>query len=169
MTTITLYIIKADGYVLAVDKIVTESLKKGPLVYVTASKPYVWLKRHLSGMGIDESRVFFIDCSTGKADDKTRAEPSNVLSLDGPQNLTSLSIAIGKAITRVSPNGTLFLDSLSVLSLYNDVGTVSKFANFLFTRLRSLEVSAVVLGIEVPSGMLLIDEISALADEVKRA
>ncbi len=168
MASIILYIIKSETYLRTVDGIIAASLKKGPLVYVNASKPYSWMKRHLGEVGIDESRVFFIDCSGSRADGKPRVEPSNVLFLEGPQNLTSLSIAIGKAIERVSPNGALFLDSLTVLALYNDAGTVSKFANFIFTRLRSLDVSGVILGIEVPSGTLLIEEISALADEVKR-
>ena len=51
-------------------------------------------------------------------------------------------------LKKSTDRGFLFFDSLSTLLLYNETKTVAKFAHFLVTRLRILELDGIVFAVE---------------------
>ena len=119
-------------------------------VYLTVNKPYRQLVEGLSKVGVNVDNIYFIDCITKVAGE----EPSSnqqIIFAGSPGNLTLMGMAINQASMRLkktSDRGFLFFDSLSTLLLYNETKTVAKFAHFLVTRLRILELDGIVFAVE---------------------
>jgi len=119
-------------------------------VYLTVNKPYKQLIQGLSKIGVDTDKILFIDCITKLAVD----EPSpneKIIFAGSPGNLTQMGMAINQASMKLKESnerGFLFFDSMSTLLLYNETKTVAKFAHFLVTRLRVLELDGIVFAVE---------------------
>jgi hypothetical protein len=92
----------------------------------------------------------------------------NCVFIESPQNLTSISIAISEAVKGLEGKKVLFLDSLSVMLIYNDANTLGKFSSFLLNKMRVSDVDAVVLALGSDMDSKLIKQIEAIVDEVRK-
>ncbi len=121
---------------------------KLPGVYITVNKPYTTIKKILQDNGIDPGKMHFIDCIT-KISGGEMADSGEVLYLDSPENLTGIGVAMGEAM-RSLPEGDkfLFMDSLSTLLLYRNMGTVAKFSHFLTGRMRTWGLKGILMAVE---------------------
>ncbi len=170
-TDIALVIADADDYV-AVNKQILEHLVGGEGlagIYVTVNKPYSTVVKTLEDAGIDTADIFFIDAISEDTGADIEDAP-NVVFLESPQGLTSLSIAISEAVENL-PEGRkfVFLDSLSTLAIYNDMDTVSQFAHFLTGKMRSWNVAGTIVSLESESDADLINAVSQFCDHVIRS
>lgn len=119
-------------------------------VYLTVNKPYRQVVDGLTKLGVNIDHIFFIDCIT-KVAGVNPTSSQQIIFAGSPGNLTSMGMAINQASMRLKKStdrGFLFFDSLSTLLLYNETKTVAKFAHFLVTRLRILELDGVVFAVE---------------------
>lgn len=138
---------------------------KLPGVYITVNKPYDTIKRVLDESGVDTQKIFFIDCITKLAGGECKAK--NVLCLDTPQNLTGLGVAMGEAIRSIPDKDKfLFMDSLSTLLLYHNMGTVSKFSHFLTGRMRVWGLRGILMAVEKETDPKFTDQLSQFCDTV---
>jgi hypothetical protein len=128
--------------------------------YLSLNKPYNYLKKCLEAKGIDEKRLFFIDCVTRK---ETTA--NNCIFLHTQQSLMNISISISRVFKQSKPD-FLILDSLNTLVLYNGSGPALKFAHFLVTRLREHKVQGILLVVAEEKNSNVVNELSQLCDKV---
>lgn len=167
MSRVVLYTVPSEEYVKNVKNVLREAAADHTVIYVTTNKPYTQLVKTLDDAGIDTENVFFIDCISKHLGEKPEAE--NCLLLDGPQQLTDLSIAIKESLKQLpEENRVLFFDSLSVLLMYNDAASIGKFASFIINKMRSLDVDTVMLALEEDTDNNIISKVQSFVDEVQR-
>ena len=167
MTSIILHLLDSAKYIEGVIKIFKTVPKSRSVIYVTTNKPYSVITSVFKKKGIKTDKIFFVDCISKHLKESGK-EPSNCIFIESPQNLTAISIAITKLLAGLSGPKMLFFDSLSILLIYNDSKTISKFSNFLFNKMRSFDVDSVMIALESDEGKDVIRQIASFADEVKK-
>jgi len=143
----TLLSVKADNMAHAVVELIKlMSKKSSPGIYVNGSITSDILSQRLAKLKIPTSNIFFVDFATrlGK-----RLEENNFFFSGGPEEMTSLAIALDKALRKVEgkKNAFLIFDSLSSLLAYHSEQTVEKFVHFLATEIRERKLNAVMVAI----------------------
>ncbi len=84
-----------------------------------------------------------------------------------PQALTNISIALTSAIESLPKDNDklLILDTLSTLMLYNEAGTVTRFAHVLTEKLRAWGVKSVILTLEEETDKKIIAQLGQFCDK----
>lgn len=115
--------------------LLVRSLKNSGII-VLASKPH-----HLVGNKIERAcgvhSCLFLDTISESDSEKVIYLPA--------ENLTALSIAINQAQQSFSGKVTVVFDSITNLSIKNDVSVLMKFFSFLLTRVREWGVDLVLV------------------------
>ena len=166
MVKAVLKILKAENYFRDILEILKKETKTKRVIYVTTNKPYSHISNLLKENKISENNLFFIDCISKKVLPKIE-ETTNCIYLESPQLLTGISIAINESIKGIKGEKILLLDSLSVLMLYNNMETVSKFSNFLINKMRLYSVDTIILALESDSEKDILDQIKQMVDEIQ--
>lgn len=168
MVKLILNIIDSEKYFQGV----VGTLKKDSLgknvIYVTTNKPYSVLNSTFKAKGVKTNKFFFIDCISEHLHEKTPQDLENCVFIESPQSLTSISIAISEAVKHIEGKKILFLDSLSVMLIYNDTNTLGKFSSFLLNKMRASDVDAIVLALASDSDSKIIKQIESIVDEVRK-
>ena len=135
-------------------------------VYVTVAKPYNTIMNILNKNGIKTDRIFFIDCVTSLSTSESLLRAGNCVFCQ-PQALTNISIALTSAIESLPKDNDklLILDTLSTLMLYNEAGTVTRFAHVLTGKLRASGVKSVILTLEEETDKKIIAQLGQFCDK----
>ena len=135
-------------------------------VYVTVAKPYNTIMNILNKNGIKTERIFFIDCVTSLSTSSSVMRAGNCVFCQ-PQALTNISIALTNAIESLPKDNDklLILDTLSTLMLYNETGTVTRFAHVLTGKLRASGVKSVILTLEEETDKKIIAQLGQFCDK----
>jgi len=137
-----------------------------PGIYVTVNKPYTTITRLLEENDIDPGRVFFID-AISKDMDTDREDADNVIFIESPQRLTDISIVMTDAVQGMNDRERfVFFDSMSILTIYNDSKTVTKFAHYLTGKMRKWNVAGVIISVEDEMNDELISHLTQFCDNV---
>ena len=165
---VVLIVVSAEDYARANGEILKVLANEDnlPGLYITVNKPYITMKRSLEENGVRTERIFFIDCITKTAGGMSE-DDKNVLYLDSPQNLTGLGMAMGEALSNM-PAGDkfLFMDSLSTLLLYHNIGTVAKFSHFLTSKMRVWGLRGILMSVEKETDPEFANQLSQFCDAV---
>lgn len=169
MVKTVLFILPSEQYFKCVLSILKKEVKKEKVIYVTTNKPCNHLMNLFKEEGINARNIFFIDCISKqvKAKEKEK-EPENCLFLESPQQITGLSLAINQAIKLMPSEKMVFFDSLSALLIYNNESVIGKFSNFIINRMRSENISTVMIVLESDMDKKIIKTIESFVDEVKK-
>ena len=124
-------------------------------VYLTVNKPYATLVGQFGKAKIRTDGMFFIDAVTKMVGGVSKPS-ENFLTIDSPQFLTEMSIAISQAMAAL-PDGEKYfvLDSVSSLLIYNNAGTVARFLHFLTGKLREWGARGVLFAVDTEVKELL--------------
>lgn len=133
-------------------------------VYVTVNRPYGSLIKVLEENKIDTKKIFFIDSITPVSTGTQRID--NVVFIGSPRGLTNISITASTALNSL-PKGKrlLFLDSLSTFSVYNDTGSVTKFAHFLVNRMREWNITGAIISLEKETDENMLAQLVQICDK----
>ena len=131
-------------------------------IYITLNTPYKQLLVDLKSHGIDISRLYFID-GISKTGGKI-INSDNCTFLEGPQSLTELSIAITTACNTKSFD-FLFFDSLSTITMYNDLKTSEKFSQYIINKLRNLDINAIIISLNEKGSLEVINVVSQFCNK----
>ncbi|MDD5133006.1 MAG: ATPase domain-containing protein [Candidatus Nanoarchaeia archaeon] len=131
-------------------------------VYVTVNKPYDSLIKILEKYNINTKKIFIIDAITPTS----AKNKENAIFIGNPKELTSISISSTSAIKSIPGEKVFFFDSLSTLLIYNDSGSVTKFAHFLVNKMKSLDVSGVIISLEKEMDPKMLSQLSQFVDKV---
>jgi len=167
---IILFVTDSEKYIetnMAILKIFLNE-KKYSGIYITVNRPYITLVEFLKKNQIKLDNIFFIDCITKTGGGRPEIT-EDCLYLTSPHNLTELGIALTQAMDAMKgkPGKFLFLDSLSMMAIYNSFTTLAQFSHFLTTRIRLSKLKAgilISLEKEVDEKLLLI--LKELCDKV---
>lgn len=118
--------------------------KKG--VYVTASRPYMFMLREMQKRGVNIDNLVFIDCISCMAGEHTFRECDYV---ENPAALDEISMHIASLLDKIQSNEKfLIIDSLSTLLIYSSANLVKDFLTFLINKLRRDGIDCIILIIE---------------------
>lgn len=137
-----------------------------PGIYVTSSRPYSSLVAVLEKNKIGMNRLFFIDM-VSLSSSSASLKAKNCLFMESPRALTELSIALSQAVDAIHMEDKfVYLDSLSTLLIYNEVGTVKRFVHFLTGKMRLWGVKGIVISLEKETSPELLDQLTQFVDKV---
>jgi KaiC/GvpD/RAD55 family RecA-like ATPase len=162
-----LFVVSPENYglvcTLIADYLTRELRLEG--IYITLNTGYSKATDTMKKKGIDTAKLFFVDAvskSTGKT-----IKSDNCSLVEGPQSLTELSMAI--ATTAASGKYSfLVMDSINVLLLYNDLKTTEKFSHYLISRMRSINMGAIILSVQDETVDKMISTVSQFCDGIVR-
>ncbi|MBU0532567.1 hypothetical protein KKB44_03675 [Candidatus Micrarchaeota archaeon] len=98
-----------------------------------------------STIGIDVSKVYFIDCYSATLGQK-KESTENITVIDGPSALNDISLALNEAIKRSSGKRMrVVFDTLSTFILYNSQDSMRKFLSVIAGRLKSANATTLYL------------------------
>ena len=138
-----------------------QSLKKSGKnsIVILSSKPYYLIKDQLKKACTKKKCLFF--------DTLSQSSEEDVLYLPA-ENLTALSIAINQAQQSFSGKVTIIFDSITNLSIKNDVSILIKFFSFILYRTKDWDVDLVFVLSEEGIDEKLLSIIKQSADKVER-
>ena len=144
-------------------------------IYITVNRPFSTLVNIMEKKGIDTDKIFFIDCITKMIPSprgislvprKKFEVKKNCIFIPSPARLTEIGLALSEALSGMKHPKTkfLYLDSLSTLSIYNDLSTIAKFVHFLTTRIRLFGVVGLIMCVEKKMDNKLFNILSEVCD-----
>lgn len=129
---------------------VVETLTKNGFsgIYVTLNRPHVSVLESFRKKGINDEKVYFIDCVTSSVHHITHFKEARVLYADSPRDLGKdgvISRAVEYYIASVPGKKFVLIDALRTMLLYNEEAIVVDFIKDLVERLSAYGVKLVVL------------------------
>ena len=139
--------------------------EKNSCVYVSVNRAYSTLMNLIKKNKINTDKLFVIDAITPPS--VQTKDVSNAIFIGNPRGLTDISISANSAVKNL-PKGDrmLFFDSLSTLLIYNDIGSVTKFAHFLINKMKEWSISGVIISLEKETDAKLSSQLSQFVDKV---
>ncbi|HLD33730.1 MAG TPA: ATPase domain-containing protein [Candidatus Nanoarchaeia archaeon] len=128
--------------------------------YVSVNHPYPSLLRQIQQAGVDDTKLFFIDCVSSRTGDE-----DNVVYLKSIESLTNLSISL-EPLYKHQDISFILIDSLDAFTIYHDSTTVIKFCRAMIERIREHEMCGVMVGLHEDTDRWIIDELSLVCDTV---
>lgn len=134
-------------------------------IYVSVNRTYSTLMGLIKKNKINSSKLFIVDAISPQSSQVKDAD--NAIFLGNPRGLTDISISASSAIENLPEgNRMLFFDSLSTLLIYNDAGSVAKFAHFLINKMKEWKISGVIISLEKETDSKLSSQLSQFVDKV---
>ena len=161
-----LYILKPQEYVSDSIRILKDLTREHVVIYVTSNKPYSSAVKLFKSESVSTDNMFFIDCISKRVGEPPDEGINNVVMLESPENLTSLSIAITESINKIEGKKALFMDSLSTLALFNDVKVLEKFSQYIINKMSLMDCEMAILTLEDDTNKTIIDLVSSIVDKV---
>jgi KaiC/GvpD/RAD55 family RecA-like ATPase len=139
------YLVPSRSHKTAIERFLVSTCKRyKALCYATVTKPYDTLVKDFAAGNIPHQNMLFIDAITKHAGKKGSDEAANCIHVNSPSALTSLSLAIEKAI-ETKKFDVLVFDSISGLLVYNKKEIVCRFINDLIAKVRKVGVTCVLI------------------------
>lgn len=132
-----------------------------PLLYVSLNKPHDIVKQAFEKIGIDTSKIFFIDC-LAKSSSLTPTQ-THVVHVENPAELTSLEIAISEFLDKIEGEKSVVIDALATLLIYNNEELTIKFAKSV---LHKAQESRVVIFTPSAKGTDFVQKVGAFFGEL---
>ena len=134
-------------------------------VYLTSARPYGYMVKKFKEYNINNENLFFIDAISGMVG-KSPGEDGRCVFIENPTALEEIGMWTNTLMDRIEvENKFLIVDSLSTMLIYNDVGALKEFSQFLINRLRLAGVSGIFTSIEMEIQMDFYGMMVALCDK----
>jgi hypothetical protein len=137
--TIRLVASGSDDHARAVATHIKAMQAHGPVLFVTADRPYSSWDPTLTAAAVDRSRLCVIDVVSGMGGVLPAVRPDNVVFLPSPTLLEMVVLRIEQGCQR-SKATHVVVDSLNTFALYNGLAPVQAFAHYLINRARDAGV-----------------------------
>jgi KaiC/GvpD/RAD55 family RecA-like ATPase len=136
-------------------------------VYIALSKGYEDMLKIFKKNKIPVDNIYFVD-GISKLYGEKRTSTKNCMFVSGPLNIEEISTAIYEILPQLGKKKKfVFLDSVSVLNIYNNLPRTMRFSKFLTSTMKKMEVDGIMVSIsEGIANKKLVKELSILCDEV---
>ena len=132
-------------------------------IYITLNKPSTTLVKLFQAKEIDTEKIYFVDC-IGAEGEGTQRMGKSVIKVS-PANLTGISLATNEMIQSIQGDKFIFFDGITVLLVYNSLGSTEKFAHFIATRIRSFNIRGVLMNVIDEGGKPLLSLVEKICDQ----
>ncbi len=133
-------------------------------IILSASRPYSNLMELYAKNGIASKKVFVIDCVTKKSRETQGLE--NALCVETTSDLTTISLALQKALDKTAGKRFLFMDSITTFLIYNEPRNFARFVHFALTKARLNAVSGILVSLTEGTDPEVRAEIAQLCDKI---
>ena len=149
-------------------EVISKAEKAGyKIIVITTNFPSSILEKLYTQRGINTEDIFYIDAVSAHSLGKSPEEDGKHLSVKNPGDLTSLSIAITKALDIMEGNKIFILfDSINSMLIYIPSLKTVKFIHFLSNKIRQVNYSGVLLAIEGGLDPMTLAQVSSFVDRV---
>jgi len=142
-----------------VDAIKYFSERFGKGLYITLNKPSAVLQGVFERSGLPQESLVYIDSITNTPEHVTET----CHFLGRMRELTDLSMALAKMMSEREVN-FVFVDSVSTLLIYNDSNSVARFCHAVTEKLRSLNLPAALVLVEMEEGKGIAAQLAQFCD-----
>ena len=143
-------------------KFFSERYGKG--LYITLNKPSAVLQGVFERGGLAHGSLVYLDSITNTSEHRTGA--CNFLGR--MRELTDLGIALVKMLSEEEVK-FVFVDSVSTLLIYNDTNSVARFFHSVTEKLRSLNLPAALVLVEMEEGKGVAAQLAQFCDAFVKA
>jgi len=134
--------------------------------YVSVSKPYSHIMSLLKNKDISTNNIHFIDCISRGLGGKICIGDKCVF-VDSPSHLTDLSAALHEFFTSSGDkNRFLYIDSLSTLSIHNNLDAVLRFVHYVTGKMRIFGFNGIMLSSHEETNKRLVSGLGQFCDKV---
>jgi len=144
---------------LVMDAIVYFSKRFGRGLYVTLNKPSTVLQSVYERAGLAQNSLVFLDSITNTTEHSTET----CHFLGRMRELTDLGIALARVMSEKEVK-FVFVDSVSTLLIYNDSNSVARFCHAVTEKVRSLNLPAVMVLVEMEEGKGIAAQLAQFCD-----
>ena len=151
---IVLLITSKEKYNESLKNIHSEISKFNIVGYITLNKPFMSIIQDLKNLNIDDSKFFFLDGITATV--QTPPVVGNAVFVSSPNDLTDMSLGISSLYNEHGAD-MVFFNTISTIIVYQDIGSVIKFAHNIITKSRVLNKKIVLFALKEDSESLIKD------------
>lgn len=109
--------------------------RDGPVVFVTADRPFATWAAAFAQAGVDLDALAVVDAVSAQGGLRPAMAPRNVVFLASPMLLEMVMVRVEQQAERLQAHHVV-VDSISTLAFYNGVAATSAFVHHLASRLR---------------------------------
>ncbi len=143
-------------------KYLTLTLKlKG--IYIALNSRYVDTVQEIRALKIPADSLCYIDAVTNQSG--MEEDSRSCVYIQGPDSLTELSLAVHE-LTKLMNAQFVFLDSVTTLLTYNTAETTERFMHYFLNKVRTSEMTGVVISLDEEKSNKLIPVLSQISDVV---
>ncbi len=130
--------------------------------YISLNKPYDLLVDELKKEGIDPSKLYFLD-GVSRSFGRPLTETRNCTYLSGSESVSELSLSIS-AVLNAGDIDFIFMDSASTIMIYNSLNTTQRFFHYFINKLRTKNVTGIILTLDEENSRQLCKFVEPLVD-----
>ncbi len=148
--------------------IISQAEKAGyKTIVITTNFPSSVLEKLYIQKGINTEDIFYIDAISAYSLGKAPDEDERHLSVSNPGDLTSLGIALTKALKFMDGDRIFILfDSVSSMLIYIPTLKTIKFIHFLSNKIRQINYGGALLAIEGGLDPMMLAQVSSFVDGI---
>jgi len=139
--------------------------KRIHLIYISATIPSNSISNILEIYGIDENRVFYVDCISHLMMNSTEIK-KNAVYVESPTMLENIMLKTQYIMNKHIKDVTLvIIDSINSLAIHNDMKILSEFLHLFVTFLRSRNSYMALLSIKEQTTQEIMSIMNFVSDE----
>ena len=139
--------------------------KKYTQIILSTSRPCKNLLNLYQKNNIDTNKIIML-CTLCQEKEKKEQENSNVIHIHSSSSLTEMSLALSRCMESIKDKKFIFIDSINTMLIYNKPNTLAMFIHFILTKMRTNNVSGLLISLEAETDKEVRAEIAQLCDKV---
>ena len=134
-------------------------------IILSTSRPCQNLLSLYRKNGIDISKLLIL-CTCCQEKEGKKQENNKVIHISGNSSLTEMSLTLSKCLESIKAQKFIFIDSINTLLIHNEPKTLAKFIHSILTKMRTNNVSGLLISLEAETDKEVRAEIAQLCDKV---
>jgi archaellum biogenesis ATPase FlaH len=135
------------------------------LIYISATIPSRSISNILEIYGVDENKVFYVDCISHLMMNSTEIK-KNAVYVESPTMLENIMLKTQYILNKhVKDVSVVVIDSINSLAIHNDMKILSEFLHLFVTFLRSRNSYMVILSIKEQTTQEIMSIMNFVSDE----
>src|SRR3989344_2214307 len=139
--------------------------KKYTQIILSTSRPCKNLLNLYQKNNIDTNKIIML-CTICQEKEKKEQKNSKVIHIGSCSSLTEISLAISKCMESMKDKKFVFIDSINTLLIHNEPNTLAKFIHSILTKMRTNNVSGLLISLEAETDKEVRAEIAQLCDKI---
>ncbi len=139
--------------------------KKYTQIILSTSRPCKNLLNLYKKNNIDTTKLIIL-CAVCQEKEKKEQENSKVIHIQSSSSLTEISLALSKCMGSIKDKKFIFIDSINTMLIHNEPNTLAKFIHSILTKMRTNNVSGLLISLEAETDKEVRAEIAQLCDKI---